>query len=304
MLMAEREYSLRELCRQLDLECLGEIDCIIDGLNLCNRISKHNHIISYVTSPEYVENIRMNEAIKVLILKEDNLIDYSFEKVDRRLAYIVHPYPEQCFYDIHDYLYENTDFYNKYQFEKRIGIGCVIHPGAIIEDGVDIGNYSIIGANSVIKKGTVIGNYCEIGCNSTIGSEGFQIIRHNGRNRKIKHVGNVKIEDEVSIGDNVCVCNSLFEDTTHIGKNVKIDNLCHIGHNVIIGNGAVVTSCVSLCGSVIVEPETWIGANSTILNRVKIGKGSIVGIGSTVTRNISEEMIAYGIAAKEKGRRI
>ena len=231
-------------------------------------------------------------------LAEKHLPIYHALVKGRNISFVICDDPESVFYDIHDYLYHQTDFYDKFEFATIIGEECDIHRSAIIDFGVKIGNNVKIGANTVVRKGTIIGDNCEIGCNTTIGSEGFQIVRCNGSNRKIVHSGGVLVGDCVNIGDNVTICNSLFEDTARIERGVMIDNHAYIAHNVVIGANAVITASVVLCGSSVVEREAWVGVNSSVLNRVRIGAEAFVGMGSVVTRDVIQGGLVYGVPAK------
>lgn len=296
-----RHIAISEICDRLDLSYEGD-DAVIEGLNLCNRASAYERILTYATDGRYVEAASANRAVACIALKEQDLDTYRQAGRGRGWAYIVCEDPEEVFYDIHAYLYEATDFYDKYDFPARIGVGCSIHPSAVIEDGVAIGDRVSVGANTVIRRGTVIREGCTVGCNTTIGSEGFQILRIKGRNRRIVHCGGVLVEEYVSIGDNTAVCNSLFEGAVRIGCNAMIDNLVHVGHNVQIGRNAVVTAGTILCGSCVVEDSAWIGVNSSVLNRVTVGSGAKVGIGSVVTRDVPEASLAYGVPARVRGQ--
>lgn len=297
----QRKKKISEICSYFNLRYIGD-DIFINGLNLCNRKSAHDCVLTYVTNEVYVENICQNSAIKSVLLSKEVLPSYITGVKDKKVTFIICEQPEQTFYDIHDYLYYETDFYEKYNFPAQIGEGVDIHASAVIETGVVIGKNVKIGANSVVKRGTIIGDGCVIGCNTTIGAEGFQIIKKGELNRKIVHCGGLLIEEGVCIGDNVTICNSLFEDTAHIGRGVMIDNNTYIAHNVVIGENAVITAAVVLCGSTIVQKGAWIGVNSSVLNRVTIGSYSKIGIGSVVTRDVPQESLAYGVPARLKGK--
>lgn len=295
----QRKIWISEVCLALKLIYEGR-DVELDGLNLCNRPSEHSHILSYVTSGDYVENVKNNDKIVCLVVDSKDVEAYSFANVGHSVSMIVCKDPEKIFYDIHDYLYYKTDFYDKFEFESVIGKNCDIHPSAVIDRGVVIGDNVAIGANSVIKKGSIIKNFCTIGCNSTIGSEGFQVLRVGGVNRKIIHCGGVLLNEYASIGDNTAVCNALFEGKTYVGVNAMVDNLVYVGHNGYVGDGAVVTAGTVLCGSSRVENDAWIGVNSSVLNRVSVGKNAKIGMESAVTRDVPENSLAYGVPAKVK----
>lgn len=289
-----RKVSLSEICGVLNYKFYGK-DITIDGLNLCNRKSKYKRILSYIAEPSYINAALGNQAIAALIVSK-LLLDQIKDKMD--CTCIVCDMAENAFYDVHDYLYRNG-FYQSFEFDSEIG-EAQIHSSAVIEQGVKIGNGVKIGANSVIRRGTVIKDHTSIGCNCTIGSEGFQVIKVNGKNRKVPHAGGVYISEGVSIGDNCTVANSLFEDTTYLGKGVMIDDLCYIGHNSVIEDDAVITAGTTICGSSHVRGGAWIGAGSVQLNKTIVGENAKIGIGSVITRSIPDQSLAYGVPAKVK----
>ncbi len=295
----KRGKLLSELSNELNLHVEGR-DVLVDGLNLCNRNTGFCHILSYVSNDNYIDIVRDNKRIDVLVVKSDDVDKYSKRTIERELSYIISEEPEKTFYDIHEYLVKKG-FYSNNSSKTICGNNCFIDKSAVIQDGVIIGNNVRIGANTVIRSGSIIDDNVEIGCNSTIGSEGFQLIRlENNQTMHITHVGGCHISSNVYIGDNTCICNSLFEGATFIGEGTKIDNLVHVGHNSYIGKNVVITACVILCGSSIVEDNAWLAPNVSVLNKVKVAKGSTIGLGSVVTRNTNENSLAYGNPAKMK----
>lgn len=294
-------YSVNDLLNIIGKRnILGDIECVIDGLNLCDRTTSNNSILSYATNNKYIKNIKKNKALKVLIVPLDVDI-YTSLIVERGGCVIFSETPETDFYFIHEFLCQKKDFYKQYTFESKIGNRCSIHESAIICDGVIIGNNVTIGALTIIKSGTVIDDDVTIGCNTVVGSEGFQVIKY-GENQSlhVTHVGKVHICNNAYIGDCTCIANSLFEGETYIGKGAKIDNLVHIAHNLYIGENATITAHTILCGSSIIEKGAWIAPNCSVLNKVKIGEYAKVGLGSVVTKDIPPKSLAYGVPAKVK----
>lgn len=287
-----------KLAANLGLKFKGK-DIEFDGLGLCNRETSCKSILSYVVDDKYIADIKENKAISCLVLSESLINSYSEENIGRDISYIISDEPEVCFYSIHEALCRSDELYERYDFEPVIGRECHFAKTAVIEKGVVIGNHVTIGHNTVVRSGSVIDDNTTIGCNTTIGSEGFQLIT-DGSNAPmhITHVGRCHICSDVYIGDNTCVCNSLFGGETYVGEGAKIDNLVHIAHNLYVGKGAVITAHVITCGSSIIEDGAWIAPNSSILNRVTIGKGAKVGLGSVVTRDVAPYTIVYGSPAK------
>lgn len=293
-----KTIRLSLLAEVIGFEFKGK-DIEIDGLGLCNRETTCNSLLSYAVNDKYVDYVKNNKAITCLILSKDIIDAYGEEIIGREITFIVSDKPEILFYTIHEHLCDTNCFYEKYDFEPVIGEKCNIDDSAVIEKGVRIGNCVTIGPNTVIRSGSIIEDNVTIGCNTTIGSEGFQLIT-DGDNfpMHITHVGHCHICSNVYIGDNTCVCNSLFGGETYVGEGSKIDNLVHIAHNLYIGKGAVITAHVILCGSSVVEDGAWIAPNSSVLNRVTIGKHAKVGLGSVVTRDVAPYTVVYGSPAK------
>lgn len=293
--MEIRRTRISEICKALGLSYEGS-DCLIDGLNLCNRDSEQSNLLSYVTSNDYVEDVNKRKAIKALVLPKEFAGEYGGVT-----AKIYSDDAENTFYDIHESLYANG-FYEAFTFPAHIADSAVIDESAVVQNGVIIGENVNIGANTVVRKGTVIKDGCNIGCNCTIGSEGFQVIRTPNGNRKIPHAGGVLIEDGVFVSDNCTVANSLFEGATRIGKGVMIDDLCHIGHNSFIQDYAVITAGTTLCGSSYIKDYAWIGAGSVQLNRTTVGSHAKIGVGSVIVRDVPDGRLAYGSPARVKPR--
>lgn len=285
-----------------ELEIVGNPNIDIDMLNLCNRGSNRNSILSYTTNGSYRDIVRHSGHIKALLCQNEDQYVYKDLMERRGGCLILTKNPEADFYTIHEYLCSDTDFYGKYKFPMKIGNNCSIHATAFIDNGVLIGNNVKIGAGTVVKKGSIIDDNTVIGCNSVIGSEGFQVLTGSSvKPIHATHVGQCHICSEVYVGDNTCICKSLFEGETYIGSGTKIDNLTQIAHNSNIGKNVVITAGVMLCGSVVIEDEVWIAPNASILTRVKIGKGAKVGLGAVVTKDVEANTIVYGNPAKIHG---
>ncbi len=59
--------------------------------------------------------------------------------------------------------------------------------------------------------------------------------------------GHVIIEDHVEIGAN-CTIDRGVSDSTIIGMGTKMDNLVHVGHDVVIGKNCILAAQVGIAG--------------------------------------------------------
>lgn len=166
-------------------------------------------------------------------------------------------------------------------------IGQNIFIGANVSIGnCEIGNRVTIYPNVVIFDGVKIGNDVTIKSGAILGSEGFGFERDaDGNLIKFPQLGKLVIHDKVEVGSNTCIDKGALSDTI-IGEGTKINNLCHIAHNVITGKNVVITAHVNISGSSIIEDNVWIAPNASLRGHQTIGKVAVIGMGAVVTKNV------------------
>src|SRR5207247_4149690 len=184
----------------------------------------------------------------------------------------------------------------------RFGERVSIQPHAVIEDGSQIGDDTIIGAGSYIGHETTIGSACVIYPHVTIrersrigsrvilhsgaviGADGFGFEMIDGRQQKIQQLGIVQIDDDVEIGANTTVDRARF-GRTWIQQGVKIDNLVQIAHNVAIGKNSVIVAQTGISGSTRVGERVMMGGQVGIVGDLEIGDGTAIGAQSGVSKS-------------------
>jgi len=182
--------------------------------------------------------------------------------------------------------------------EAVIGTNAFIGPNTIIGKS-KIGNDVTIHGNVSIYDNVEIGNKVIIHSGVVLGTDGFGYERDgDGTLIKFPQLGKVVISDSVEIGANTCIAKGALQDTI-IGEGTKINNLCHIAHNVRIGKNVLITGQINISGSCLVDDEVWISPNATIRDHIHIGKGAHVGIGAVVTKNIPAGETWIGNPAKK-----
>jgi UDP-3-O-[3-hydroxymyristoyl] glucosamine N-acyltransferase len=196
----------------------------------------------------------------------------------------------------------------------KLGKDVSIQPYVVIEDGVAIGDNTVLGAGVfigrdtqigtdafiypkvIIRERVSIGNRCIIHSGSVIGSDGFGYATVQGVHHKIPQIGIVVIEDDVEIGANVTIDRARF-DKTWIKKGTKIDNLVQIAHNVIIGENSIVVAQTGISGSTIIGNNVVLAGQSGIAGHITIGDNVIVGGQAGVTKNVPAGQMVSGFPA-------
>ena len=79
---------------------------------------------------------------------------------------------------------------------------------------------------------------------------------------------------------------------------MKINNLCHIAHNVWIKEKSNILAQSIICGSCIIGREAYIAPGSLIRNQITIGEKSLVGMGSVVTKDVEPNTLVIGVPAR------
>ena len=182
---------------------------------------------------------------------------------------------------------------------STLGDQVKIHANVNIGEGCTIGKNTVIFPGVTIYPHTQIGDYCVIHSGAVIGSDGFGFApQPDGSYRTIPQVGNVIIEDHVSIGANTVIDCATF-DATIIQKGVKLDNLIQVAHNVEIGADTVIAAQVGISGSTKIGKNCMIGGQAGINGHLNIAEKSRIAGQSGVSKSILKPHAVYGNPAFE-----
>ena len=198
----------------------------------------------------------------------------------------------------------------------QLGAGVTVDPFAVIGPSARIGAGSLIGAHAVIGAEVRIGSDCTIGANCTvtyahvgdrviihsgcdIGQDGFGYLLSAEGHTKVPQIGSVIIHDDVEIGSGTRIDRGGIRDTV-IGEGTKIDNLCQIGHNCVVGRHCIIVAQSGLSGSVTLEDFVVLGPRTGIIPHITVGKGAITAARSTIYANVPAGEFWGGFPAKPK----
>lgn len=172
-----------------------------------------------------------------------------------------------------------------------IGDNTKIYPHVFVGDDVTIGSNVILHPNVKLYAGTKIGNNCVLHSGAVVGSDGFGFApQEDGTYKTIPQLGNVIIEDNVTIGANTVIdCATLFGDSTIVRKGVKLDNLIQVAHNVEIGKNTVIAAQSGISGSTKVGENCMIAGQVGIAGHLVIANNTSIGAQAGVPKSIKEE---------------
>ena len=198
----------------------------------------------------------------------------------------------------------------------------VVSSESVLEDGVEVGQFTIIHPGVTVKRRTVIGNFCELGSpageslvigerslvrsytNIQGGSQfgpGLQtgqytMIRGGTQVGRDLQVGsNCELQGSITIGDHVRI-----QSGVHLGKGTSIGHFVWIFPNVLTVNDPLPPSNIHLAHSF--GDLSCVAANSLLMPGIAIGRGAFVGASSVVRHDVAEGDCVVGDPAKSFAR--
>ena len=172
--------------------------------------------------------------------------------------------------------------------KAEIGDYSKIYENAYIGDGVKIGKYCTIYPGACIYPGMVLGNNVTVHANAVVGTDGFGYAPlEDGTWKKIEHVGNVIIEDDVEIGSCAGVDRSQMGSTI-IRQGCKIDNHCQIAHNVEVGKNTVMAAMTGVAGSTKIGEHCIFGGQVGVAGHITVADNTSVGAQTGIMSSIKE----------------
>lgn len=171
-----------------------------------------------------------------------------------------------------------------------------IHPTAIIEDDVVMGDDCEIGAYAVIKRHTRLGARNKVHEHAVIGGDpqDFKF--------KSDTLSYTEIGDDNVFREGVTIHRgSRPGSATTIGNGCFLMAYAHIAHDCIVGNGIVMANTAGIAGEVVVHDKAFISAAVTVHQFCRIGRNAMIGLSSKVVQDALPFCITDGNPGRARG---
>lgn len=179
----------------------------------------------------------------------------------------------------------------------RIGKGVQIYPNTYIGDNVKIGDGTILYAGVKVYYNCVVGKGCILHAGAVVGADGFGFEPDaQGVNQKLPQIGNVVIEDDVEIGANTTVDRAMM-GSTRIHRNVKIDNLVQVAHNVEVGESTFLCAQVGIAGSTKVGSHCILAGQVGVAGHIEIADNCVFGAQTGIAGSVRKAGMYQGSPA-------
>jgi UDP-N-acetylglucosamine acyltransferase len=184
---------------------------------------------------------------------------------------------------------------------------AIVHPGAKVARGVEVGPYSIVGENVTIGGGTVlqahvvVNGWTEIGEDCTI----YPFATVGAASQDRKYAGErayTKIGSRTVLREYVSVQRGTGEESlTAVGDDCLLLAYVHIAHNCIIGNSVTMSNLAQLAGHCEVGDFAVIGGQVGAHQFTRVGRYAMIGGASKVTKDIPPFFLVEGSPAEPNG---
>jgi UDP-3-O-[3-hydroxymyristoyl] glucosamine N-acyltransferase len=300
------QMTLKEIASFLGGTVIGADDTIINDIRPIEEASEGN--ITFIANKKYLKQLNLTKASAILVSPQT-------VAEGKNLVIVADPYAAfgkllTLFYPLEHsrsgvssdaYIEEGaiispgaTIFPRAYIGKgATIGNGAVVYPGVFIGSNACIGDDSILYANVTVYHSCIIGKRVILHSGVVIGADGFGFASPGRDNTKIPQVGIVQIDDDVEIGANTTIDRAAM-GRTWIQRNVKIDNLVQIAHNVVIGENSAVAAQVGISGSTKLGKGVLVGGQAGMVGHINIGDGVMIAAASSVHKNIKPGQIVVG----------
>lgn len=269
----------------------GNKEASATGINEIHKVNKGD--IVFVDHPKYYDTCLNSDATFIIINKKTAvpegktifIVDEPFEAYSKIVQHF-RPFAPA---------------------EKMISDSAIIGKNTIIMPNVFIGNHVVVGDNCIIHPNvvvydyTVLGNNVEIHSGAVIGSDAFYLNTKKNRDawyKKMPSCGKVVIEDNVEIGAN-CTIDRGVSDITKIGMGTKLDNLIHIGHEVVIGKNCIIAAQVGIAGGTTLGDGVILWGQVGVNKTITIGDNAVVMGQAGITSSIEGNKTYWGTPIQE-----
>ena len=252
--------SVQWLKEFINAEVVGDTDEAITGINEIHNVVKGDLV--FVDHSKYYDTC-LNSAATFIIINK------NLPAPKGKILFVVAE-PFEAYLKIVKHFSPFTPSNKMISDNAVIGSSSTIMPNVFIGNNVTIGEHCIIHPNVSIYDNCVIGDFVEIHSGTVIGSDAFYFNTKKNRDmwfKKMDSCGRVVIENNVEIGANCTLDRGVSADT-RIGEGTKMDNLVHIGHEVVTGKNCLIAAQVGIAGCVVLEDGVtlWgqVGVNKTL----------------------------------------
>ena len=185
---------------------------------------------------------------------------------------------------------------------------AIVHPGARLAEGVQVGPYSVIGEHVEIAEGTTIGPHVVVEGHTRIGSNNriFQFCSIGSEPQDKKYAGE-PTRLEIGNGNTIREFCSFSTGTAQDGGLTRVGNdnwimaYVHVAHDCMVGSNTIFANNATLAGHVSVGDWAILGGFTGVHQFVRVGAHSFCGVGTVLLQDLPPFVTVSGNPASPHG---
>jgi UDP-3-O-[3-hydroxymyristoyl] glucosamine N-acyltransferase len=178
-----------------------------------------------------------------------------------------------------------------------VGAGTRLHPGVHIAEDCVLGEACELFPGVVLYRRTRLGRQVRVHGNAVLGSDGYGYVPVAGRHEKIPQAGWVEVGDDVEIGACTTVDRGVL-GPTRIQAGTKVDNLCQIAHNVVVGEHCLIVSQTGISGSTTLGHHVTLAGKVGTAGHLHIGSGTVATGNTMIGKDVPDGSFISGYLAR------
>lgn len=284
--------SLQWVADLIGADILGTKEGLITGINEIHRVEKGD--LCFVDHPKYYSKCLNSDATFIIINSEE-------VNIPTGKTILVVQDPFEAYLKIVHHFRPYIPSNNLISTTSTIGKTSIIMPNVFIGNNVTIGEGCVIHPNVSLLDYTQIGNNVVIQSGSVIGSHAFYYNTKKNRElwyKRMESCGHVVLEDNVEIGAGCTIDRGVTADT-RIGAGTKMDNMVHIGHDVVVGKNCLFAAQVAIAGGTTLKDGVTLWGQVGVSKTLTIGNNVTVLAQSGVGMDVEDGKILFGSPADD-----
>jgi len=287
----DQPVPVKWIAEFIGAELAGNTEGMATGINEIHKVETGD--VVFVDHPKYYDKCIQSAASFIIINARKDIPEGK--------ALLITDDPFEAYQQLVDHFRPFQPSFQALSGSASIGTDTVIMPNVFVGNQVTVGNNCIIYPGVVLLDHTVIGNNVIIQSGTVVGSDAFYYNKKTNRDvhyKKMKSCGRVVIEDFVEIGAGCTIDRGVSGDTL-IGQGTKMDNMVHIGHDVVIGKNCLFAAQTGIAGATTVEDNVILWGQVGVSKTLTIGKDAVVLAQSGVPSSLAGGKTYFGSPAEE-----
>ncbi len=177
----------------------------------------------------------------------------------------------------------------------RLGAGVEVGPYAIVEGETGIGDGCELGAHSVVRRFTWMGARNRVHEGAILGGEPQDLGFGGGPSR-------LEIGDDNRIREGVTIHRATAPGgVTRVGSGCFLMAYSHVAHEDVIGDHVILANNVALAGHVRIDERAFLSGGVVVHQFCRVGRLAMVGGNTKVIKDCLPFVITDGVPARARG---